>query len=232
MNRRWAGLGGGALVAAAVAFAALALPSPGSSGPQARDSLLPNDGSHLTELAVGDPLPTPGNFDGAPNAPTGLPSLELTEDLSRGGDDRAAAEDFAVAFLHLVVDTRESMNVDEMVEVLVAEDADTTTVDYFETSLAINKGSEVRRVWRTDRESYVRTQIDDDAVSVEVAFTLGLDGDDTFQTWVTHRLDLERADDAWLVTRLTFRTLDYMPAADASISQALDGSGWRLLTSG
>ncbi|WP_229053025.1 hypothetical protein [Aeromicrobium sp. Leaf350] len=232
MNRRRAGLGGGLVVAAAIVFAAFALHQPGNSESQDRNSLLPNDGSHLTELAVGEPLSTPGEFDDAPNAPSGLPSLKLTKDLSEGDDSRTVAEGFAVALLHLVIDTREPMDVGEMVETLVAEDADPATVDYFETSLALNNDSEVRRIWRTDKPSYVRTQVDEGAMSIEVALTLGLEGDDTFQTWVTHRLDLRRTDGGWLVTQLTFRTLDYMPSAGASMAQVLDGNGWRLLGPG
>ena len=127
-------------------------------------------------------------------------------------------------------------HVDEMVNDLVATDADPNTVAYFETNLALKKGSEIRQVWRTDEESWIRTQATGGderpgAVSVEVAFTMGLDQAD-FGSWVTHRIDLVRDDDAWLVTNVTFRSLDYMPAEGASISQALDGEGWRATRSG
>lgn len=196
----------------------------------------PVGGGELADLLEGEPIAEPGDFSDAPAAPTGLPDLEETKDLSTAGGSRADAEAFAVAFLHLIVDTREEMAVDDMVDDLVAKDADPNTVAYFETNLALKKGSEIRQVWRTDEEYWIRTHVtgDDerpDAVSVEVAFTMGLDQDD-FGSWVTHRIDLVRDEDAWLVTNVTFRSLDYMPAEGASISQALDGEGWRATRSG
>ncbi|MEG9227624.1 hypothetical protein [Aeromicrobium sp. Sec7.5] len=219
-----------------VAFAVVALQSNGGGGGSSgSDSIVPDDGSQLTELAEGEPIAEPGDFRDSPEGPTDLPSLDLAEELSDAGSSRSDAEAFAVEFLHLIVDTREEMDVDKMVETLVAEDADPATVSYFETSLARNKGSEIRRVWRTNEESWIRTQtIGDperpDSISVEIAFSLGLDQDDDFRTWVTHRIDLVRDDDAWRVSRVTFRTLDYAPPDDAPISQALDGTGWRQLT--
>lgn len=196
----------------------------------------PANGGELADLLEGEPIAEPGNFPDAPATPTGLPDLEQTTELSTAGGGRADAEAFAVGFLHLIVDTREEMEVDEMVDDLVAEDADPNTVAFFETNLARKVGSEIQQVWRTDEESWIRTQVDGDAerpdtVSVEVAFTLGLDQDD-FGSWVTHRIDLVRDDDAWLVTEVTFRSLDYMPVEGASISQALDGEGWRATRSG
>ncbi len=196
----------------------------------------PVTGGQLTDLLEGDPIAEPGDFTDAPATPTGVPDLERTKDLSTAGGSRADAEAFAVEFLHLIVDTREEMDVDEMVNDLVATDADPNTVAYFETNLALKKGSEIRQVWRTDEESWIRTQATGGderpgAVSVEVAFTMGLDQAD-FGSWVTHRIDLVRDDDAWLVTNVTFRSLDYMPAEGASISQALDGEGWRATRSG
>lgn len=196
----------------------------------------PANGGEVADLLEGEPIADPGDFPDAPTTPTGLPDLERTTDLSTAGGSRTDAEAFAVEFLRLIVDTREEMDVDEMVDDLVAEDADPNTVAFFETNLARKVGSEIQQVWRTDEESWIRTQVDGDAkrpdaVSVEVAFTLGLDQDD-LGSWVTHRIDLVRDDDAWLVMEVTFRSLDYMPAEGASISQALDGEGWRQARSG
>lgn len=210
-------------------------PSDGSSdgpgpGPQFSDH-----GGELADLAEGEPIAAPGDYVDAPAAPTGAPRLEVARELSTAGGSRADAEAFAVEFLHLIADTRDEMDVDEMVDDLVAEDADPNTVAYLATNLALTKGSEVRQIWRTDEESWIRTQVRGDPerpdpVSIEVAFTLGLD-QDTFRSWVTYRIELVRPADAWLVTEVTFRSLDYMPADGASISQALDGQGWRAITS-
>ncbi len=156
------------------------------------------------------------------------------KDLSTAGGSRADAEAFAVEFLHLIVDTREEMDVDDMLDAVVAEDADPNTVRYFQTNLALTKGSEIRRTWRTEEESWLRTQVtgdpkQPDSVSVEVAFTTGLDQSD-HGSWVTHRIDLVRGDDAWLVSEVTFRFLNYAPDEGTVISQALDGEGWRATT--
>lgn len=207
----------------------------GSNGGSGPVSFPANDGE-LTDLLEGDPLAEPGDFPDAPPTPTGLPDLEQTKDLSTAGSSRADAEAFAVEFLHLVVDTREETDVDEMVDDLVAEDADPNTVAFFETNLARKLGSEIQQVWHTDDESWIRTQVagdtkQPDAISVEVAFTLSLDQSD-YGSWVTHRIDLVRDDDAWLVTEVTFRFLDFPPDEGASISQALDGEGWRQTRSG
>ena len=206
--------------------------SNGGSGPGS----FPANGGELADLLEGEPIAEPGDFPDAPATPTGLPDLERTKDLSTAGSSRADAEAFAVEFLHLIVDTREEMDVDEMVDDLVAEDADPNTVAFFETNLARKVGSEIQQVWRTDEESWIRTQVVGDAkqpdsVSVEVAFTLSLDQSDS-GSWVTHRVDLVRDDDAWLVTEVTFRFLDFPPDEGASISQALDGEGWRPTRSG
>ena len=206
--------------------------SNGGSGPGS----VPANGGELADLLEGEPIAEPGDVPDAPATPTGLPDLERTKDLSTAGSSRADAEAFAVEFLHLIVDTREEMDVDEMVDDLVAEDADPNTVAFFETNLARKVGSEIQQVWRTDEESWIRTQVAGDAkqpdsVSVEVAFTVSLDQSDS-GSWVTHRIDLVRDDDAWLVTEVTFRFLDFPPDEGASISQALDGEGWRPTRSG
>ncbi|MEG9224501.1 hypothetical protein [Aeromicrobium sp. Sec7.5] len=207
----------------------------GSSG-GGRPGSFPVNGGELADLLEGEPISEPGDFADAPATPTGVPDLEQTKDLSTAGGSRPDAEAFAVEFLHLIVDTREETDVDEMVDELVAEDADPNTVAFFETNLARKVGSEIQQVWRTDEESWIRTQVAGDAnqpdsVSVEVAFTLSLDQSD-LGSWVTHRIDLVRDDDAWLVTEVTFRFLDFPPDDGTSISQALDGGGWRAIQSG
>jgi hypothetical protein len=193
---------------------------------------VPDNFGAPTEVEAAQPLTSPGTYDDAPGRPPGAPDFDRVTEFSNGDQTRPGGEEFAVSFAHLVIDTRsDDVDIDELIQQATAPSMPDQTRAYLRTTVARQKADSFGRMWLTDKESWIRTEVQNDAaLSVEIGYTEGFEPDPSYETWSVIRVDVVRSDGHWAVANLGETSLALGPfEAGQSIRDVLQGGGWRLM---
>lgn len=186
------------------------------------------------QLAIQEPLKTPGIYEDAPESVAQDVSLDLVTNLSNQQQTRPAGEKFALEFTHLMVETSQTIDSQKLVADLTSDELPEDVKDFMLTVSKKERDAGFGRRWITSMSSFIRSEpsgpgAKPDSLGVELAFHQELDALPDQVQLITVRVDLTWTDDHWSVANFTAGTLGPIKGPDPGLTVAdyLEGPGWR-----
>lgn len=194
---------------------------PGDSGPP---SVPPQPKAH--------PIEDPDPSDDVPDGLVDQPSVEQTDALSRAGQSRLDAENFAISFAQLLMDTREGRDQSALIEGFSHDQLPQPIRDHLLIEYRDLRDLRLGRHFDPEFPALVRSTFEgsEDAparVNVEVAAAIPLSGPENSVAQV--RVDVGRDQDRWKVLDFGGPAMGAFVERPEEVRSVLEGSGWRRL---
>ncbi len=163
-------------------------------------------------------------------------SVETVVDLAQTSTSVRGGEMFGLEFLHLLVETRQPLDTDRVIDELLVSKPPAALSEFLSNTLAREYADGIARHWLTDQETWIRSSVTGSksapSIQMEVAFhqeTALFPGE---VEWPLLRVDIVREGDRWAVQDLSSSIVDPFnrPELEPVLSLHLEGAGWRLVS--
>ena len=186
----------------------------------------------LPDLQVASEPPTDSLVDGKPPELTSPEaSLDDVTGIAEQGDSTATGESFAAHLAQLLTDTRQPLDVERLIDDLVADEFSARNRAFLVDNLGTEYDHKFGRRCVTTEDAWIRTNAGAAGVlQIEIAFVEATDLFPGHLRWPVLRLDVSHDGDTWKLHDLGARQI-YLPGAedesDYLLEGHLDGDGWR-----